>query len=81
MHEPYDSKLIEKLEDAVKKTSIESSDCRVHKGVYCMLVGPCFETKAELRVLKLFGADAVGMSTVHETISAVHCGIKVLGKS
>lgn len=80
MHEPYDLKLIDKLESVVKNSSIEGANCRVHKGVYCMLVGPCFETKAELRVLRLFGADCVGMSTVHETIAAVHCGIKVLGK-
>ena len=81
MHEPYSFKLINKFEDVVKSSSIESADCRVHKGVYCMLIGPCFETRAELRVLRMFGVDCVGMSTVHETIAAVHCGIEVLGNS
>ena len=80
MHEPYDLKMIGQLEDVIRTSSVESAECRVHRGVYCMLVGPCFETKAELKVLQMFGADCVGMSTVHETIAAVHCGMKVLGE-
>ena len=53
----------------------------LREGVYMWFTGPSFETPAEIRAARALGADAVGMSTVPETIAAVHCGLKVLGVS
>ena len=57
------------------------SGARVCRGVYAGLYGPSLETPAEVRFLRIAGADAVGFSTVHEVIAAVHAGMKVLGLS
>ena len=51
------------------------------EGVYAGLLGPSYETPAEIRFLRTIGADLVGMSTIHEVIAANHLGIKVLGIS
>merc|ERR1712117_863863 len=54
---------------------------RLHQGVYTMLGGPNYETVAELKMLKMCGVDAVGMSTIPEVLTAVHCEISVFAFS
>jgi purine-nucleoside phosphorylase len=53
----------------------------LHRGVYCGLSGPTYETPAEIHMYRLLGADAVGMSTVPEAIAARHQEIRILGIS
>ncbi|MFH2095074.1 MAG: purine-nucleoside phosphorylase [Bacteroidota bacterium] len=72
----YDKKLIKSADNAGKEESII-----LQKGVYAGLMGPSLETPAEIRFLKTIGADAVGFSTVQETIAGIHAGMKILGLS
>ncbi len=62
-------------------TTAEEQGCALHDGVYLAVLGPSFETPAEIRAFRTLGADLVGMSTVHEVIVARHMGIEVLGLS
>ncbi|MDO4488069.1 MAG: purine-nucleoside phosphorylase [Eubacteriales bacterium] len=67
------------LEVAVEKA--KESGLTVHKGVYMFFAGPNFETPAEIRAARILGADAVGMSTVPEALTASQCKMPVLGFS
>ena len=55
----------------------KQQNIKLHNGVYISVLGPSYETAAEIRAFKILGADAVGMSTVPEVIIANHCGLKV----
>lgn len=76
MSHAYDEKLQEKMRQTAKENQI-----KLYEGTYFFVVGPNFETKAEIRAFRTLGADAVGMSTVPEVISAVYFGMKVVGIS
>ena len=62
-------------------TVSEKTNISLHDGVYVMYSGPNFETPAEIKALKILGADAVGMSTVPEVLVSNHCCIKTLAIS
>lgn len=66
---------------AFARESADHAGIAVHEGVYVMLAGPSYETRAEMRMLRMLGGDAVGMSTAHETIVARHAGRRVIGFS
>lgn len=76
MSEAYTPELSEKAKLAAKEEKID-----LKEGVYAFMPGPSYETPAEIKMLGILGADAVGMSTVPEVITAAHCGMKVLGVS
>ena len=68
------------LRAALKKAA-DSAGVKVRNGVYIFVLGPSFETPAEIRLFGSWGVDAVGMSTVPECLAANHCGMKVAGLS
>jgi len=76
MSQPYDHSLMD-----LARKSAERNHILLHEGVYMCLSGPSFESPADLRFLRTIGADAVGMSTVPETIVARHGHMRVLGFS
>ena len=76
MSQAYDRELMEIARQVAAKENIV-----LREGVYCGLSGPSFEGPADLRFLRMVGADAVGMSTVPEVIVARHGGMRVLGFS
>ncbi len=63
------------------RSTAKELEITLREGVYAFMPGPSYETPAEIRALRTLGADAVGMSTVAEVISASHCGLKVIGIS
>ena len=76
MSEPYNRQLADLARTAAKERGIT-----LREGVYVAVAGPNLETRAEYRFLRAIGADVVGMSTVPETIVAIHAGMRVLGLS
>jgi purine-nucleoside phosphorylase len=76
MSEPYNKEIIEKAKQVGEELNIH-----LQEGVYYGVTGPTFETHAEYRMIHMMGADAVGMSTVQENITAVHMGLKVFAIS
>jgi purine-nucleoside phosphorylase len=76
MSEPYKKKLIQ-----IAKYIAEIKNIQVKEGIYAGVTGPSFESRAEYNFLHMAGADAVGMSTVQETIAAVHLGMDVFALS
>lgn len=76
LSQPYD-----RAWQALVQKSGEKAGIKLQKGVYYYCTGPSYETAAEIRAIRALGGDAVGMSTVHETVCAVQMGMRVLGIS
>lgn len=74
MSQPYNFELLDEGQAIARR-----KDFVVHRGVSVAVLGPCLETRAEYRFLRAIGADVVGMSTVPEVITAVHCGLRTFG--
>ena len=72
MENTYNIELRDQLHAAAS-----AADIQTHEGVYMSVLGPSFETPAEIRAFRTLGADVIGMSTVPEVIIAHHCGLKV----
>jgi xanthosine phosphorylase len=76
LRDAYDPALLDLLRESARDLGIALAE-----GVYVAVLGPSFETPAEIRAFRALGADAVGMSTVQETILARHCGLRVAAVS
>jgi purine-nucleoside phosphorylase len=76
MSEAYDRELRDAAEAACAAAGV-----KCHRGVYVAMTGPSYETPAEIRMARVLGADAVGMSTVPEVVAARHMGLRVVGLS
>jgi xanthosine phosphorylase len=76
LRDAYDPQLRAAMRQAASDTGVQ-----LEHGVYLAVSGPSFETPAEIRAFHMLGADAVGMSTVHETTVARHCGLRVAAVS
>ena len=76
LRDAYDPGLLDVLRESARTVGVPLAE-----GVYLAVMGPSFETPAEIRAFRVLGADAVGMSTVQETILARHCGLRVAAVS
>jgi purine-nucleoside phosphorylase len=76
MSRPYDSEL-----QQIAETVALTNQIPVTRGVYLAVLGPSYETPAEIRMFRKFGADAIGMSTIPEVVAARAMGVRVLGIS
>ncbi len=63
---------------ALAEQIAEERGITLHRGVYAAMLGPSYETPAEIRMCQILGAQVVGMSTVPEVIAAAHCGLRVV---
>ncbi len=78
---PDMSEIYSKKHIGTAEVCAEEIGLSIEKGVYCFAQGPQYETPAEIRAMRIMGADAVGMSTVPEAVAANHAGMNVLGIS
>ncbi len=76
MSAPYDPAMMQTAASIARR-----NDFVLHRGVYLAMLGPTYETRAEYRMARRIGADAVGMSTVPEVVAARHANMRVLGMS
>jgi xanthosine phosphorylase len=73
---PMDDTYHPLMRDAIKEKA-KALNIPLHEGIYISVLGPSYETVAEIKAFRLLGADVIGMSTVPEVIVAKHCGLKI----
>ncbi|KAJ5628379.1 purine nucleoside phosphorylase [Penicillium lividum] len=78
LSDAYDLDLRRHVHQVWKEIIPSQTTRKLHEGVYAFVGGPTYETRAESRMLRMLGADVVGMSTVPEIVVARHCGLRVL---